>query len=83
MGMEVPIIGSDDVKWIEVSVPSSRPPAAITVPSLSHPCAPLTKDAASCHFIGDPPHYLIWYSLSLLLLIHRPLNPRVYLLRQG
>ncbi|XP_043712861.1 nuclear pore complex protein NUP160 isoform X2 [Telopea speciosissima] len=59
-GMEVPLIGSNDVKWIEVSVPSSYLPAATAVVSSSQPCAPLTKDAASCHIIGDSSQYIIW-----------------------
>ncbi|XP_042506201.1 nuclear pore complex protein NUP160 [Macadamia integrifolia] len=62
-GMEVPLIGTNDVKWIEVSVPSSSPPGATAVVSSSvssHPCTPLTKDATSCHIVGDSSHYIIW-----------------------
>lgn len=58
-GMEVPIIGSDSVKWVEVSVPSSSSSAV----SASPPFAPLTEDYASSYVVKDSPSHLIWYSL--------------------
>ncbi|XP_061369060.1 nuclear pore complex protein NUP160 [Gastrolobium bilobum] len=58
VGKEVPIIGSDSVRWIELSVPSS---SNIAVDGGASPLAPLTTDdRASCFVIGDPPVYLIW-----------------------
>ncbi|XP_017229285.1 nuclear pore complex protein NUP160 isoform X1 [Daucus carota subsp. sativus] len=51
-GMEVPIIGSDSVKWIQLTVTSTTPSQP--------PFAPPTEDAASCSVIGTPPTYLIW-----------------------
>ncbi|XP_059648344.1 nuclear pore complex protein NUP160 isoform X2 [Cornus florida] len=64
-GTEVPIIGSDSVKWLEVCVPSTpllpSPTAADPTPALPPPFfAPPTQDAASCSVIGNPPTYLIW-----------------------
>ncbi|KAH7841494.1 hypothetical protein Vadar_030606 [Vaccinium darrowii] len=65
-GMEVPIIGSDSVKWLGVSVPSSSPPstAAVTYDTLALPPPPSSalpsRDAASCSIIGDPPTYVFW-----------------------
>nr|DAD37335.1 TPA_asm: hypothetical protein HUJ06_007976 [Nelumbo nucifera] len=56
-GMEVPVVGSDAVKWIEISVPSAWTTADSAA---AHHYAPLTEDVASCHIIGDPPTYLIW-----------------------
>ncbi|KAD4179671.1 hypothetical protein E3N88_28262 [Mikania micrantha] len=53
-GMEVPIIGSDSVRWFNVSVPST------TTPPSPDPFAPPTEDASSCCSIGDPPTYFIW-----------------------
>ncbi|CAN4108263.1 unnamed protein product [Withania somnifera] len=51
-GMEVPIIGSDSVKFLQLSLPSSSPTAtAVTL---------LTKDVASCSVIGNPPAYFTW-----------------------
>ncbi|PSS21659.1 Nuclear pore complex protein [Actinidia chinensis var. chinensis] len=62
--MEVPIVGSDSVKWIELSLPSPSPSSTAPVNgilSLPPPSyAPPTEDAASCSVIGDPPNYLIW-----------------------
>ncbi|XP_050381591.1 nuclear pore complex protein NUP160 isoform X2 [Argentina anserina] len=52
--MEVPILGSDSLKWLEFPVPSSSSNAA------SDTCAPLTHDCASSIAIGDPPAYLIY-----------------------
>ncbi|KAL7592828.1 hypothetical protein Lser_V15G33426 [Lactuca serriola] len=57
-GMEVPIIGSDSIKWFNIAVPSistSMPP-----PPSPEPFAPLTVDVSSCCSIGDPPTYFIW-----------------------
>lgn len=62
VGMEVPFIGSDSIKWIEASVPDTY---ACASDSLS--IAPPTKDCASCSMIGTPPTYLIWYFLLPLL----------------
>ncbi|KAL3538416.1 hypothetical protein ACH5RR_001782 [Cinchona calisaya] len=53
-GMEVPIIGSDSIKWFQASVPSS------SVSSASSSAANLAKDFASCSVIGNPPTYLLW-----------------------
>ncbi|XP_076919952.1 nuclear pore complex protein NUP160-like [Bidens hawaiensis] len=53
-GMEVPVIGSDSVKWFNVSVVSSSSDSIVIAPLL-------TEDAASsCCNIGDPPTYFIW-----------------------
>ncbi|XP_058763135.1 nuclear pore complex protein NUP160-like isoform X2 [Vicia villosa] len=52
-GKEVPIIGSDAVRWTDLSVPSSF---STTVDG----GAAITDDCASCSVIGDPPTYLIW-----------------------
>nr|XP_011466909.1 PREDICTED: nuclear pore complex protein NUP160 isoform X2 [Fragaria vesca subsp. vesca] len=52
--MEVPILGSDSLKWIEFPVPSDAASASADT------CAPLTHDCASSIAIGDPPTYLIW-----------------------
>ncbi|CAI0427991.1 unnamed protein product [Linum tenue] len=65
VGVEVPITGSDSVKWHELSLPlpvsrsnaissgSSSPPPWPQFP-------PLTDDCASCCVVGDPPLYFIW-----------------------
>ncbi|XP_057530266.1 nuclear pore complex protein NUP160 isoform X4 [Amaranthus tricolor] len=55
VGMEVPFIGSDSIKWIEASVPDTYASA-----SDSRSVAPPTKDFASCSMIGTPPTYFIW-----------------------
>ncbi|XP_027365626.1 nuclear pore complex protein NUP160 [Abrus precatorius] len=55
-GKEVPIIGSDAVRWIDLSVPSSSNIAAVD----GGAAPPPTDDRASCFVIGDPPSYLIW-----------------------
>ena len=68
-GVEVPIIGSDSIKWIDLSLPSSSSSTAIAITDsdanldVHSTCAPLTDDFASCSAIGDPPTYVIW-SLS-------------------
>ncbi|XP_027108120.2 nuclear pore complex protein NUP160 [Coffea arabica] len=56
-GMEVPIIGSDSIKWFQVSVPSNSSSSAS---STSAPATTLSRDFASCSAIGNPPTYLIW-----------------------
>lgn len=61
-GMEVPIIGSDSVKWVEVSVPSSSSSSSSAV-AASPPFAPLTEDYASSSGVKDSSIHLIWYSL--------------------
>ncbi|KAJ9153482.1 hypothetical protein P3X46_026915 [Hevea brasiliensis] len=58
-GMEVPIIGSDSVKWVELSVAVDGD-SSTTYPTPSLPLAPITDDCASCSVIGDPPLYVIW-----------------------
>ncbi|THG12689.1 hypothetical protein TEA_026816 [Camellia sinensis var. sinensis] len=68
VGTEVPIIGSDSVKWLEVSLPSTSPPSSAATAADSHTLpppsllSPQTVDAASCSIVGDPPTYLIWFS---------------------
>ncbi|KAM0016260.1 putative transcription factor WD40-like family [Helianthus debilis subsp. tardiflorus] len=55
-GLEVPIIGSDSVRWLTVSIPCSSSTSTST-----SAFAPPTEDAASsCCNIGDPPTYFIW-----------------------
>ncbi|KAG9439278.1 hypothetical protein H6P81_019443 [Aristolochia fimbriata] len=51
--VEVPVVGSDSVRWTEVTVPSSLQPLS------EEPCGPLTVDAASCHILRDNT-YVIW-----------------------
>ncbi|KAK1370532.1 nuclear pore complex protein NUP160 [Heracleum sosnowskyi] len=51
-GMEVPIIGSDSINWLQLTVTSTTPSQP--------PFAPPTEDAAACSVIGTPPTYLIW-----------------------
>lgn len=71
MGMEVPIIGSDSVKWVELSVPSSSSSAIDTANAGACAAAdsfafpPLTEDYSSCSIIGDPPTYFFWYLFLL------------------
>lgn len=67
MGMEVPIIASDSVKWVELSVLSSSScaiDAAAAAAADSIAFAPLTEDYSSCSIIGDPPTYFFWYLFS-------------------
>ncbi|XP_009775332.1 nuclear pore complex protein NUP160 isoform X2 [Nicotiana sylvestris] len=54
-GMEVPIIGSDSVKFVQLSLPSSTSTSA----SASSPTS-LTRDVGSCSIIGNPPAYFTW-----------------------
>ncbi|CAJ1968562.1 unnamed protein product [Sphenostylis stenocarpa] len=79
-GKEVPVIGSDTVRWIDLSVPSS--PNIATINGAAAP--PTTDDRASCLVIGDPPTYLIWrihkaqpHSLELLEVAASKEFPRV------
>ncbi|KAI8023992.1 Nuclear pore complex protein NUP160 [Camellia lanceoleosa] len=66
VGTEVPIIGSDSVKWLEISLPSTSQPSSAATAADSHTLpppsllSPPTEDAASCSVVGDPPTYLIW-----------------------
>ncbi|KEH42188.1 nuclear pore complex protein NUP160 isoform X2 [Medicago truncatula] len=53
-GKEVPIIGSDAVRWTDLTVPSS------SIFTADGGAASITDDRASCSVIGDPPTYLIW-----------------------
>ncbi|CAN1178565.1 Nuclear pore complex protein NUP160 [Linum perenne] len=55
VGVEVPIIGSDSVKWLDLSVPPSFS-RSTSLPQFP----PLTDDCASCCTVGDPPLYFIW-----------------------
>ncbi|GMN70652.1 hypothetical protein TIFTF001_039695 [Ficus carica] len=73
VGVEVPIIGSDSVKWTELSLPPSSTAIAISdsdtnvsVPSI---CSPLSDDFASCSAIGDPPIY-VTCGIKLCDLLH-------------
>lgn len=70
--MEIPLAGSDSVKWVEVSVSSSfAANNGDTTSTVRTTCTPLTRDChASSSVIGDPPSYLIWRihkSLPLVL----------------
>ncbi|KAH0731780.1 hypothetical protein KY289_002968 [Solanum tuberosum] len=54
-GMEVPIIGSDSVKFVQLSLPSS------TSASASSPTPPnAVRDVGSFSIIGNPPAYFTW-----------------------
>ncbi|KAF7804423.1 nuclear pore complex protein NUP160 isoform X1 [Senna tora] len=61
-GKEVPIIGSDAVRWIELSVPSSSTSdaAAAAVDGGAATLGPPNEDRASCFVVGDSSTYLIW-----------------------
>ncbi|XP_047324446.1 nuclear pore complex protein NUP160 [Impatiens glandulifera] len=59
-GAEVPITGSDSVKWIEISVPSSFQFEDTEALPSSPSFAPPAEDAASCSIVGSPPTYCIW-----------------------
>ncbi|OIW01601.1 hypothetical protein TanjilG_08782 [Lupinus angustifolius] len=57
-GKEVPITGSDAVRWIELSIPSSPNTA---VDGGGAPLAPpTTDDRASCFVTDNPASYLLW-----------------------
>lgn len=60
-GMEVPIIGSDSIKWLQLTVTSTTPSQP--------PFAPPTEDAAACSVIGTPPTYLIWFESVYLMFL--------------
>ncbi|XP_031496549.1 nuclear pore complex protein NUP160 isoform X2 [Nymphaea colorata] len=51
--VEVPVIGSDSVQWVDVTVPSSAEDSG-------EPCAPTTENAAGYAVVGDLPVYLVW-----------------------
>lgn len=55
IGMEVPFLSNDCVKWVEASVPNDG-----FSTSRSPPVTPATEDYASCSVIGSPSTYLIW-----------------------
>ncbi|KAI3923172.1 hypothetical protein MKW92_020270 [Papaver armeniacum] len=63
-GLEVPVIGSDAIKWFEIQIPSSSSSLAITgntaTSQQQHSFAPMTEDVSSYHIIGIPPAYIIW-----------------------
>ncbi|XVF26426.1 hypothetical protein REPUB_Repub14bG0015700 [Reevesia pubescens] len=60
-GMEVPIIGSDSIKWIDLTVPSSLNHIDNGSDTVAATFAPPTVDSASAtYFDGDTPFYLIW-----------------------
>ncbi|WCJ32291.1 SUPPRESSOR OF AUXIN RESISTANCE1 [Euphorbia peplus] len=54
-GMEVPVIGSDSVKWIDLSVANTHSATATAAVA-----APQPLDCASCFVIGDPLLYITW-----------------------
>jgi hypothetical protein len=60
VGAEVPIPGSDRVRWIDLTVPSSSPGPAN--PSDPFVCV-APRPASGCHMIscGESQHYLAWY----------------------
>ncbi|QCE06004.1 nuclear pore complex protein NUP160 [Vigna unguiculata] len=79
-GKEVPVAGSDAVRWIDLHVPSSSNIVAVNGDAAST----TTSDRASCFVVGDPPTYLIWrihkalpHSLELLELAASKEFPRV------
>ncbi|KAK7355535.1 hypothetical protein VNO80_14793 [Phaseolus coccineus] len=79
-GKEVPVVGSDAVRWIDLSVASS----SSIVAANGDAAPPPTYDRASCFVVGDPPTYLIWrihkalpHSLELLELGASKEFPRV------
>ncbi|XP_073287556.1 nuclear pore complex protein NUP160 isoform X2 [Primulina huaijiensis] len=53
-GMEVPLLSTDSIEWVQVSIPSSSNLNPTTSQN------PVAKDFASCCPIGDPPSYFIW-----------------------
>ncbi|XP_062218182.1 nuclear pore complex protein NUP160-like isoform X2 [Phragmites australis] len=60
VGAEVPIPGSDKLRWIDLTVPSSPSPAPAS-PSDPFVCVP-PRAASGCHIIlsGDSQYYLCW-----------------------
>ena len=66
-GMEVPILGSDSIKWIDITVPSSLNHIDNGTGNVAATFAPPTVDSASAtYFDGDTPFYLIWLVCFLL-----------------
>ena len=66
VGAEVPIPGSDKLRWIDLTIPSSSAaPASPTDPFVLVP----PRAASGCHIIpsGDSQYYLSWYVSGLLL----------------
>lgn len=63
-GVEVPVLGSDKLQWIELAVPSSA--ASLSAPQVSFQSVSDTalapRDAAGCHAVeeGETKSYLIW-----------------------
>lgn len=57
-GIEVPIIGSDSIKWYNLSLPSTTtaPPPSSPQPLLT----PVTDDTSACCLVGDPTTYFVW-----------------------
>ncbi|XP_059313417.1 nuclear pore complex protein NUP160 [Lycium ferocissimum] len=51
-GMEVPITGSDSLKFLQLTLPSS----SSSPTGSTH----LTRDVGSCSIIGNPPSYFTW-----------------------
>jgi hypothetical protein len=64
VGAEVPIPGSDKLRWIDLTIPSSSA-AAPASPSDPFVCVP-PRAASGCHIIpsGDSQYYLSWYVLG-------------------
>lgn len=58
-GMEVPICGTDSIKWHQVSVPFTSNSTITTPPN------PIAKDFASFCIAGDPPTYFIWKTCKI------------------
>lgn len=67
VGAEVPIPGSDKLRWIDLTIPSSSASAPAS-PSDPFVCVP-PRAASGCHIIpsGDSQYYLSWYVSGLLL----------------
>ncbi|CAK7335902.1 unnamed protein product [Dovyalis caffra] len=63
-GMEVPIIGTDSIKFIDTSVPDDGDADLSTTTSATAPSITITtsliEDYASSSIIGNPPLYFIW-----------------------
>uniref|UniRef100_A0A0A9CSN5 Uncharacterized protein n=1 Tax=Arundo donax TaxID=35708 RepID=A0A0A9CSN5_ARUDO len=60
VGAEVPFPGSDKLRWVDLTVPSSSSPAPAS-PSDPFVCVP-PRAASGCHIIqsGDLQYYLLW-----------------------
>ncbi|XVE89260.1 hypothetical protein DITRI_Ditri19aG0188900 [Diplodiscus trichospermus] len=60
-GMEVPIIGSDSINWIDLTVPSSLNHIGSDSNNVAATFAFPTSDSASATFVGgDSPFHLVW-----------------------